>query len=117
MSKPLSPTTWSAPANRGRSGLGIDAQRAVVARFAEAEGFEIVAEHVEIETGKGPDALERRPQLAAALTEARRSGKACPIAVAKLDRLEGKAPLDLLSRFAHIAKVEQGQTRQHWQIT
>ena len=35
--------------------------------------------------------------------------------------LEGKAPLDLLSlflsRFAHIAKVEQGQTRQHCQIT
>jgi DNA invertase Pin-like site-specific DNA recombinase len=40
---------------------------------------------VEIETGKGSDALERRPQLAAALAEARR--KCCSVAVAKLDRL------------------------------
>ena len=35
--------------------------------------------------GKGPDALDRRPQLAAALA-AGRSGK-CPAIVAKLDRL------------------------------
>ena len=40
---------------------------------------------VEVETGKGSDALERRPQLAAALAEARR--KRCSIGVAKLDRL------------------------------
>jgi hypothetical protein len=39
------------------------------------------------EDGKGADALDRRPQLAAALVGARRNGKACPIAVAKLDRL------------------------------
>jgi DNA invertase Pin-like site-specific DNA recombinase len=72
---------------QGRSGLGLDAQRAAVSRFAAAEGFEVAAEHVEIETGKGSDALERRPQLAAALTGARRHGKGTPIAVAKLDRL------------------------------
>jgi hypothetical protein len=42
-----------------RSGLGIEAQRATVARFAEAEGFAIIAEYVEIETGKGADALDR----------------------------------------------------------
>ncbi len=63
---------------QGRSGLGLEAQRAAVARFADSEGFEIVAEHVEIETGKGSDALERRPNLAEALAEARRNGKACP---------------------------------------
>jgi DNA invertase Pin-like site-specific DNA recombinase len=40
---------------------------------------------VEVETGKGSDASERRPQLAAALAEARR--KRCSIGVAKLDRL------------------------------
>ena len=40
---------------------------------------------VEIETGKGADAIERRPQLAAALNEARR--QRCSVAVAKLDRL------------------------------
>ena len=37
--------------------------------------------------GQGSDALDRRPQLAAALAEARSHGKGCPIAVAKLDRL------------------------------
>jgi DNA invertase Pin-like site-specific DNA recombinase len=52
-----------------RSGLGIEAQRAAVTRFAEPEGFKIIAEYVEAETGKGGDALDRRPQLAAALAE------------------------------------------------
>jgi DNA invertase Pin-like site-specific DNA recombinase len=68
-----------------RSGLGIEAQRAAIARFAEAEGLEIIAEFVEAETGKGFDALDRRPQLAAALAAAR-SAK-CSVVVAKLDRL------------------------------
>ncbi|MDB5507722.1 MAG: hypothetical protein JWL93_191 [Hyphomicrobiales bacterium] len=68
-----------------KSGLGLDAQRAALARFAEAEGLEIIAEFVEVETGKGSDALERRPQLAAALSEARQ--RQCMIAVSKLDRL------------------------------
>lgn len=72
---------------QGRSGLGLDAQRAAVARFAEAEGFDITAEFTEVETGKGADALDRRPQLAAALAEARRHGKTCPVIVSKLDRL------------------------------
>src|SRR5262245_10092598 len=72
-------------ARQGRSGLGLEAQREAVARFAVAEGFEIVREFVEVETGKGADALDRRPQLATALAEARRRG--CPVAVAKLDRL------------------------------
>ena len=53
-------------ASQGRSGLGIEAQREAIARFAAAEGFEITGEFVEIETGKGSDALDRRPQLAAA---------------------------------------------------
>jgi DNA invertase Pin-like site-specific DNA recombinase len=70
---------------QGKSGLGIEAQREALARFAQAEGFKIVAEHLEVETGKGADALDRRPQLAAALAEARRNR--CPVAVAKLDRL------------------------------
>jgi len=70
---------------QGRSGLGVEAQRAAIARFAEAEVFEILAEHVEIETGKGADALDRRPVLAGALAEAKRLR--CPVIVAKLDRL------------------------------
>jgi len=72
-------------ARQGRSGLGIEAQRAAVTRFAEAEGFTPIAEFVEVETGKGADALDRRPQLAAALATART--KRCPVIVAKLDRL------------------------------
>jgi DNA invertase Pin-like site-specific DNA recombinase len=72
-------------ARQGKSGLGLEAQRTALAKFAEAEGFEIVAEFVEVETGKGSDALDRRPQLAAALAEARK--RKCPVGVAKLDRL------------------------------
>jgi DNA invertase Pin-like site-specific DNA recombinase len=71
---------------QGRSGLGLESQREAIARFAQVEGFEIVAEFIEIESGKGSDALERRPQLAAALAEARRRER-CPIVVSKLDRL------------------------------
>lgn len=70
---------------QGRSGLGLEAQRAAVARFAEAGGISILQEFTEIETGKGADALDRRPQLAAALALARQ--QKCPVVVAKLDRL------------------------------
>jgi DNA invertase Pin-like site-specific DNA recombinase len=73
-------------ARQGRSGLGIEAQRAALARFAETEGHELVHEFVEVETGKGADALDRRPQLTAALAEARKR-KDCSVVVAKLDRL------------------------------
>ena len=43
------------------------------------------AEYVEAETGKGSDALDRRPQLAAALAAAKAAK--CSVVVAKLDRL------------------------------
>src|SRR4051794_37620415 len=66
-----------------RSCLGIEAQRAAVHRFAEAEGLEILSEYVETETGKGADALDRRPQLAAGLAAARLAK--CPVVVAKLE--------------------------------
>lgn len=72
-------------AQQGKSGLGIEAQREALARFAEVEGFEMGAEFIEVETGKGSDALDRRPQLALALAEARRLK--CAVVVAKLDRL------------------------------
>src|SRR5438874_2432158 len=41
---------------QGRSGLGIEAQRHALAHFAAAEGYEVVREFVEVETGKGADA-------------------------------------------------------------
>ena len=70
---------------QGRSGLGLDAQREAVARFATAEGLEIAGEFTEVETGKGADALDKRSQLAAALRQAKKLK--APIVVAKLDRL------------------------------
>lgn len=70
---------------QGRSGLGLEAQQAQIAAFAAAEGFTIVKTVVEVETGKGSDALETRPQLAAALEAAAKIGG--PVVVAKLDRL------------------------------
>src|SRR4051794_2750302 len=70
---------------QGRSGLGIEAQRHALAHFGAAEGYEVVREFVEVETGKGADAIERRPQLKAALATARK--QRCHVAVAKLDRL------------------------------
>src|SRR5690242_2619110 len=70
---------------QGHGGLGIEAQRAAIVRFADTEGYTIAAEHVEVETGKGADALDRRPDLAAALAAARKLR--CPVIVAKLDRL------------------------------
>lgn len=85
--KPLVAYCRVSTAEQGRSGLGLEAQRDAIERFAAAEGFTIVASFVETETGKGADALERRPQLAAALAAARTHGKDCPIAVSKLDRL------------------------------
>lgn len=70
---------------QGRSGLGLDAQRERCAVFAAQNGFEVVEAFTEVETGKGSDALDRRPQLAAALTAAKRQRSA--VLVAKLDRL------------------------------
>ena len=55
-------------------------QRKAVASFAGAEGFEIVAEFTEVETGKGSGGL-----LKAALKAAKKAR--CEVAVAKLDRL------------------------------
>jgi DNA invertase Pin-like site-specific DNA recombinase len=67
-----------------RSGLGIE-HSAAVTRFAEMEGISIITEYVEVETGKGTDALDRRPKLAAALAAAKTAK--CPVIVSKLDRL------------------------------
>ena len=72
-------------AQQGKSGLGLEAQQATLARFAEAEGYRLIETFQEMETGKGADALDRRPQLAASLKAAKQIK--APIIVAKLDRL------------------------------
>jgi DNA invertase Pin-like site-specific DNA recombinase len=70
---------------QGRSGLGLEAQRAAIESFASREGILVDAWYTEVETGKGSDALERRPQLAHALETARQ--RKLPVLVSKLDRL------------------------------
>jgi hypothetical protein len=64
---------------QGRSGLGLEAQRQAITRFAEAEGLTLTAEFVEVETGKGADALGRRPKLAEALASAREQAARPPL--------------------------------------
>lgn len=68
-------------ARQGRSGLGLEAQQAAIARFAEAEAFKLVETFTETESGADDD----RPQLNAAI-ECARKIKA-PVICAKLDRL------------------------------
>jgi DNA invertase Pin-like site-specific DNA recombinase len=68
-----------------KQSLGLEAQQAALARFAEAEGYRLIETFQDMETGKGADALDRRPQLAASLNAAKQIK--APIIVAKLDRL------------------------------
>lgn len=69
---------------QGRSGLGLEAQRAAVAGYVASRGV-LLREFVEVETGTGADALERRKELRAALDTSRREGAV--LLIAKLDRL------------------------------
>ncbi len=66
---------------QGRSGLGIEAQKADVQRFIAQNGGKVIAEYQEVESGKRSD----RPQLALALERCRLTR--ATLCVAKLDRL------------------------------
>jgi len=69
---------------QGASGLGLDAQRAAVLAFVP-DPAQLGNEFVEIESGK----KNQRPQLLAAMAEARRVG--ATLLIAKLDRLSRNA--------------------------
>lgn len=68
---------------QGKSGLGLHAQSAAIARFCAAEGFEALDSFGDV--GSGKLGIEARPGLAAALARAARLK--CPVVVSKLDRL------------------------------
>ena len=66
---------------QGKSGLGLDAQRAAVANCLNGGNWKLVGEFTEIESGKNGD----RPQLAAALAACKK--RKARLVIAKLDRL------------------------------
>jgi DNA invertase Pin-like site-specific DNA recombinase len=66
---------------QGRSGLGLEAQRAAVVRYLASVGGILRAEHTEVETGRRND----RPELQKALAACRKHK--ARLVIAKLDRL------------------------------
>ena len=73
-------------AQQGLSGLGLDAQQKSVHDFINGvNGASLLQEFFEVETGKGSNPLERRPQLKAALDVCKR--RKAILVLSKLDRL------------------------------
>ena len=68
-------------ARQGKSGLGLDAQKAAVAAYVLGKAGNVASEFVEAESGKNNE----RPELQRALAEAKRLGAV--LLIAKLDRL------------------------------
>ena len=66
---------------QGKSGLGLEAQRASVINYLNGGTWELVGEFVEVESGKHSD----RPRLAEALQTCRKHR--AKLVIAKLDRL------------------------------
>jgi len=66
---------------QGRSGLGLEAQRAAVENYLNGGRWKLVAEYIETESGKRSD----RPKLSRALSHAKAIG--ATVVFAKLDRL------------------------------
>lgn len=79
-------------AAQGRSGLGLEAQKAAIGEFAAQRGLQLIAEFTEVESGKRSD----RPQLVRALNQARVTGAV--MVIAKLDRLSRNAAFLLTLR-------------------
>lgn len=84
---------------QGRSGLGIEAQREAITQFLNGGNWELVAEMVEVESGK----KNNRPKLAEAIATCRAFG--AKLLIAKLDRLSRDAAFLLSLRDADIEFV------------
>jgi DNA invertase Pin-like site-specific DNA recombinase len=78
---------------QGQSGLGIEAQRRAVTEYLARTGGTLVAEYVEVESGRHSGRSDR-PKLHAAMADCRTYG--ATLLVAKLDRL-ARDPVFLLS--------------------
>lgn len=85
-------------ARQGQSGLGLEAQQAAVRAFVQ-DAAQLLTEYVEIESGK----KNQRPQLLAAIAEARRVG--ATLLIAKLDRLSRNAGFIFALRDSGVAFV------------
>ena len=70
---------------QGQSGLGLEAQKKAVQDYAASSGGKVLAEFVEVESGKRND----RPQLTQAMQRCRLTGAV--LLIAKLDRLSRDA--------------------------
>jgi DNA invertase Pin-like site-specific DNA recombinase len=70
---------------QGRSGLGLEAQRDAIDKHIRHAGGTLLAEHIEVESGKKND----RPELTKALAAARATRST--LVIAKLDRLSRNA--------------------------
>jgi DNA invertase Pin-like site-specific DNA recombinase len=81
ISRPAVPYYRVSTARQGRSGLGLEAQRAAVQDHTR-DGWTVLEEHVEVETGT---AKRSRPVLARAIERCRLTG--ATLVIAKLDRL------------------------------
>lgn len=79
--KPAVPYYRVSTERQGQSGLGLEAQQKAVNDFAKANGFRLVHEYTEIESGK----RSQRPILQEALTYCRQHK--VMLLIAKLDRL------------------------------
>jgi DNA invertase Pin-like site-specific DNA recombinase len=72
-------------AEQRKSGLGLQSQLDSVNEFCIKERIDVIANYQESESGKGFDAIEKRPQLARALAHAKKENAS--LIVSKLDRL------------------------------
>jgi DNA invertase Pin-like site-specific DNA recombinase len=79
-------------ARQGRSGLGLEAQRQAVDEYLNGGRWKLVAEHVEVESGRQNDRTELRRALAACRLHG------ATLVVAKLDRLSRDAAFLLTLR-------------------
>lgn len=74
---------------QGRSGFGLDSQRAEIEAFSDEFGYRVTSWESDVASAIGGDSLARRPGLQAILDKAKRQKR--PIIVSQLDRISRDA--------------------------